>query len=75
MLVASPRVSTSSQHGVKVTPPMVDANPQQDYTHEDLSQKYLNNEPTKNNLAPIGDINVSQKPITSEEGQGQYCRS
>ena len=29
--------------------------------HEDLSQKYLDNKPTKdNNFAPIGDINVSQ---------------
>jgi hypothetical protein len=62
VLAASSRVDTSPQDGVRVTgPPRVDVTPQQDHIHDNLSQKYLNNESTKNdNLAPVGDINVSQ---------------
>jgi hypothetical protein len=56
---ASPRGPTNEND--TEASPRVDASPLQDQVHEDLSQKYLDNKPTKdNNFAPIGDINVSQ---------------
>ena len=54
--------STSPQEDARLTSPSIDISPeQQDQVQEDLSVKYVNNEPVRDsNLTPVGNINVSQ---------------
>ena len=63
---ASPRATTPnvpepSQQDARVSSPQIDVTPKQDEMHEDMSQKYLKQDTSKDNsLAPTGNINVSQ---------------